>query len=106
MIYGYTQACQLCRLSNDREIITLLHYEDDMLIIVDCLICKVPMAVLKAHRSGFTSAEKDHVRKTLTRWATSGCVIDWEQRNIPDHAHCHLRPYPFPGTNLWEVLGK
>jgi hypothetical protein len=136
----YHQQCQLCRLACDREIMTPLHYEDEEFIVIDCLVCRVPMAVLKSHRASFTLEEKERVRLVLqnllgaaadllphdesdvithlTRgerllrrmfpeWHYSGpiqWVIDWEQRQIPDHPHCHLRPFPFPGTRMWESL--
>ena len=136
----YHQHCRLCRLTHDREIITPLHYEDEELIVVDCFVCRVPMAVLKCHRAHFTNDEKAHTREVLKQllnkaasllpldsgevvsnltpserllrrmfpdWQYAGpieWVIDWEQRQIPDHPHCHLRPFPFPGTELWESL--
>ena len=104
MIECYTVECPLCRLANDRDLLTILHIENNMIIVVDCLECRVPMAVLKAHRSSFSDVEKDHIRAVFHRLSTDGGIIDWEQRKIPDHAHCHLRPHPFPGTQHWEKL--
>lgn len=136
MIEGYDRSCPLCRLTQDRELLTRLHWEDEDIIVIDCLVCRVPMAVLKAHRDYFTAAEKERVRALLGELLDSSplpgdeddsadCltaderrllrllpdwlynerinwVIDWEQRQIPDHPHCHLRPFPFPGTRMWE----
>jgi len=138
MIDGYDRTCQLCRLAEDGEVLTRLHYENERLIVVDCLVCRVPMAVLKAHRKHFDPNEKEAVRllfrqmlSNLTRvhdeddssdyltedelrlfrllpdWYYQGYiqwVIDWEQRQIPDHPHCHLRPFPFPNTSQWEEV--
>ena len=108
MIEGYRAECPLCRLAQDREILTRLVAEDDLIIVVDCLLCQVPMAVLKAHRAQFTEEEKEHIRHLLRlnrfKRQFNGEVIDWEQRRIPDHAHCHLRPCPFPGTKQWEKI--
>lgn len=103
-IDNYYRDCPLCRLTNDGETLTDLHHEDDILTVVDCLVCRVPMAVLKAHRAGFSSDEQDHVRSVFRSLSPHGGTIDWEQRQIPDHAHCHLRPHPFPGTSHWEQL--
>ena len=103
-VENYTEDCPLCRLTNDREILTKLHYEDDVLTVVDCQVCCVPMAVLKAHRAEFSKDDKEHVRSVFLSLSPHGGVIDWEQRQIPDHAHCHLRPQPFPGTSHWEKL--
>ena len=120
--------CPLCRLTNDGEILTRRVAEDDLLLIVDCQVCRVPMAVLKTHRAIFTEEEQEHIRGVfrdllattpipLTEdayrfWKSVLMtdsdeliwVIDWEQRRIPDHAHCHLRPRPFPGTTKWEKI--
>ncbi len=102
MIQDYRSDCPLCRLVQNREILTRLITEDDLIMVVDCLACQVPMAVLKVHRAQFADAEREHVRTVLRQF--EGEVIDWKQRRIPDHAHCHLRPYPFPGTRNWERI--
>ncbi len=128
---GYRPDCALCRLVQDGELLTRLVYEDDRIIVVDCLVCRVPMAVLKTHRASFVEEEKAHIRRyfrellasnpipldrctdlsrlyggeTLLVHPASACwVIDWEQRRIPDHAHCHLRPRGFPNTCQWETV--
>jgi len=133
MIEGYTQDCPLCRLVQDREIKTRLIFEDDLIIVVDCIVCRVPMAVLKAHRASFSDIAKDRLRKYFRRLlhdnpiplakdtilsklyggeylvnnpSKTPWVIDWEQRQIPNHAHCHLRPMAFPGTGQWERIFK
>ncbi len=138
VIDGYDRSCPLCRLVQDGEQLTRLHYEDDQFIVVDCLVCRVPMAVLKEHRQYFEPQEMESARqlfrqfladlarvqehddsldfltldelcfnRLLPDWSYGGriqWVIDWEQRQIPDHPHCHLRPFPFPGTTKWEEL--
>ena len=131
MIEDYDPSCPLCRLANDREILSRVVFEDDFMIVVDCIVCRTPMAVLKAHRPSFTPAERDRVRlffrsllaseplpfaedtdlnqvyggaELLANPNAAEWVIDWEQRQIPDHAHCHLRPKHFPGTKRWERL--
>jgi len=138
LIEGYKHDCPLCRLAQDGEVLTRLYYQDDKIIVVDCLICRLPMVVVRAHRDHFTEDERNHARTVLRgilatapgggaglighdhhirsiphleaaiekmdsdpdhRW-----VIDFEQRQIPDHPHCHLRPFHFPGTSQWEYL--
>lgn len=115
--------CPLCRLVHQREILTPLYYEDERFIVVDCIICRTPMLVLKAHHKDFSEEERVLVRQVFRqlvvqleepilinpiyshlmsqemRW-----IIDWEQRRIPDHPHCHLRPFPFPASRHWEYL--
>ena len=102
MTEPHDPSCQLCRLVYEREILTRLVHEDDIIIVVDCLVCNVPMPVLKAHRASFSVSEKEHIRNILRE--IGGGVIDWEQRKIHDHAHCHHRPAHFPGTRHWEEL--
>ena len=131
MIKKYNPDCPLCRLVFDSEILTRLVYEDEKIIVTDCIVCHIPMAVLKLHRSRFLDNEKDHVRKYFRKLIMENqvplaentdllsiyggdvlianpkktpWVIDWEQRQIPDHAHCHLRPRSFPKTEYWESL--
>ncbi len=87
----YDPSCDLCGLVFDEEVKTHKHYEDDQIMIVDCLICQVPMAVLKEHRAAFTEDEKSRLEKTFfDLFGEDGCP-DWEQRRIPEHAHVHFR---------------
>ncbi len=96
--------CDLCRLHVHRELKSTLHHEDERYIVVDCIICHTPMVVKKAHEANFTFEEKSEVGKLLIQlFGTSG-VIDWEQRKIPDHAHCHLRPYAFPNSSAEPLI--
>ncbi len=119
---NFQSDCPLCRLVQYREIKTRLVLENNLFIVVDCLICQTPMLVLKSHRQAFNDREKAIIRQLLGEIADSiseavipthfahlhqGAplwVIDWEQRRIPDHAHCHLRPFPFPNTDNWEKV--
>ena len=89
------------------------------------------MAVLNRHHSNFKSEQRQEIRKAFKailndqlnplpasvdlyrlyggevlaeRPETVPWVIDWEQRKISDHAHCHLRPSAFPNTSHWELI--
>ncbi len=90
----YDPTCDLCGLSFDGEIKTKKHYEDDKFIIVDCLICNVPMAVLKEHRSSFTEDEKKLLMKIFEDIFEKDQHPDFTQRRIPEHAHVHYRTVP------------
>lgn len=124
--------CPLCKLVYENDVLTEVIQKTDKFILTYCVICRVPMAVLKEHRPSFTQQEKASIRaifKNLLKKnqepifepdnlegiygseqfqpdfdGTIGWVIDWEQRKIPEHAHCHLRPKPFPDTSQWEKL--
>jgi len=131
VIEGYQAECALCRLAADNEVLTRVYYQDDLFIITECKVCGVPMAALRAHRARFQEVESEILRKLFQEltaqnnglinpaspvWAllkprqvsdassAFNWVIDWQQRQIPDHAHCHLRPCAFPGTRQWERL--
>lgn len=120
---NYQSECPLCRLVWDREILSAFHYEDERFMVVDCVLCHTPMLVLKVHRSDFSDAEREEARLLLRRLFGGNnartllsplfrhlttedvrWVIDWEQRRIPDHPHCHIRPFPFPLSHHWEYL--
>lgn len=87
----YDESCDLCALAFDGDVKTKLHYEDDELIIVDCLICRVPMAVLKEHRPRFTDEEKERIKSLFNELFGEHGHPDFEQRRIPEHAHVHFR---------------
>lgn len=82
--------CPLCRLYEKREIVTPLHYEDDLIIVVDCSSCHVPMGVIKRHTMRPTMEEAFHLYGKL-RELFPGRRIDDEQKSIPDHLHWHAR---------------
>lgn len=91
--------CELCELVFTRNIYTKLHYEDETFLIVDCNTCFTPMVVLKNHRKSFKGKERLIIVKILLQLFGPTGFIDWKQRNIPDHAHCHLRKKPFPNSD-------
>jgi len=85
----YDVNCSLCRLWHDREIATKVYYEDDVIIIVDCLTCKIPMVVIKRHAGNVTEEEKDYIDDVVRRkWP--GSKLRCTPRQIPDHFHCHV----------------
>jgi hypothetical protein len=88
----YNEGCDLCGLAFDGETKTAVHYEDDDFIIVDCMICHVPMAVLKEHRAAFTPHEKDRIAAKFEELFGEAST-DFEQRRIPEHAHVHNRKH-------------
>jgi len=86
---NYTARCPLCRLCHDGEIVTTLYYEDDLIIIVACAKCKIPMVVIKRHDANTTSAEKQRINQVVQkRWP--GAKLRCEPRAIKDHFHCHV----------------
>jgi len=90
----YDPACDLCALGFDGDIKTKKHYEDQDFVIVDCLICREPMAVLKEHRSSFSEMEKERLLCIFKNLFGNDKHPDFTQRRIPTHAHVHYRLFP------------
>lgn len=85
----YSPGCPLCRLWHDREVRTPLHYEDELIIIVDCAKCRIPMAVIKRHATEATLEEMVRINEVVQRkWP--GATLRCEPRAIKDHFHCHV----------------
>ena len=85
--------CDLCNLDK----LTTWYYEDDDIVVCDCIICKIPMVVAKKHtmRPGRHIEMKMIVQLNKTAVAFYGDTnyrIDTNQRKIPDHIHWHARP--------------
>ena len=88
--------CELCGIYENREIYTPLRFEDEQIIIVDCLICGVPMVVAKQHGVPIPEALEGWMERKLQEVADpilgrENYVIDKLERLIPDHRHFHAR---------------
>lgn len=85
----YVPSCALCRLWHDREITTTFYYEDDLVLIVDCEKCRVPMVVVKRHDVDATLAERQRINQIVhKRWP--GAKLRCEPQAVKDHFHCHV----------------
>lgn len=85
----YNSECPLCRLWHDREIKTTRHYEDELILIVDCMKCKVPMVVLRRHDAKVTPMELARIEEAVHReWPKA--LLRCTPRSIKDHYHCHV----------------
>jgi len=78
--------CDLCELKT----ITKLHYEDDTVIVLDCMSCEVPMIVYKKHTMSISQEDENMMTRILTKIAPTA-YIDKVQRTIPNHLHWHAR---------------
>ncbi len=68
--------CDLCNLAG---------HTNDGFILVMCRTCNVPMIVSRSHKAEFSEGEKQQIQAMFP-----GRQIRFEQRQIRDHAHCHL----------------
>jgi len=85
-------SCPLCEMKR----IDKLYYEDDFIWILDCNICRIPMAVLKRHTTEPTPFEagwmEGHLRKVGEQVLGKGKFrIDRKMRKLPSHLHWHAR---------------
>jgi len=67
--------CELCKLNNST----------DGFILTICHTCGIPLMVSREHRPEFAEWEKCFIASMFP-----GKKIRWEQRQIQDHAHCHI----------------
>jgi len=85
--------CDLCLL----EKISTWYYEDDLLVVCDCIICRIPQVVLREHTM-FPPTEtlelmEDKLNTVANEFYENSAefYIDKNQRNIKDHIHWHAR---------------
>jgi len=67
--------CELCDLVKG----------EDGFVITMCRTCGMPMVVSKTHKDAFSVEDTTRIRRLFP---TSN--IRWKQRQILDHAHCHI----------------
>lgn len=84
--------CELCK--NERK--TRRWYEDNLIWIVDCATCHVPMGVIRRHTKEITQEEYDKLSFALAQvgakvFGGGNFEIDRTPGKIPDHLHWHAR---------------
>jgi len=78
--------CELCEFKR----LTRWHYEDDIIVICDCLTCGVPMLVFRRHGNR-PLAEELHARQKVIEFYGKRLVkMRTESHRIRDHWHWHL----------------
>lgn len=77
--------CALC----DRKKLTRCYYEDDVVWIVDCFTCQIPIIVLKRHTMMPTAKELAHMDRVLD-FLFPKRRLRGEQRQIKEHLHWHI----------------
>lgn len=85
--------CDLC----DLTLRTTVHDAgDSQYVIVDCILCRVPMIVWREHTMTIGPEEERKMERALRRvgdlvFGPGGYYIDRRQRKIPHHLHWHCR---------------
>lgn len=89
--------CELCELAPTTtwyaQVVDPFHFT-----ILDCDSCDVPMVVWGRHSATPSDEERrvmqEHLGKLADQKYPQGWFFDDHMRQIPDHYHCHARPYP------------
>ena len=80
--------CELCRLSQG-NIKTKLYYQDQDIIIVDCITCRVSIVVWKEHTVVLESKDLKRIFELVSNFFPE-CKCRMQMRKIPDHFHFHI----------------
>jgi len=87
-----SEDCLLCL----AERISDWHFEDEACWIADCVVCRTPMVVWRAHGLPDPADETRLLsrldRVAAARYGDEGYWVDPERRRIPEHWHAHARP--------------
>ena len=79
--------CELCCLvAGDAK--TRLYYRNKTCTIVDCIDCKVPMAVLNYH--GPADVRDERIMENSIHYLFPDATIRKEMRKIKSHLHWHI----------------
>lgn len=78
--------CELCKLERRSK----WHYEDDLVIICDCVTCGIPMLVFKTHGPRTQEEHLDARIEIVEQYGKRLIKIRTKARKIIDHEHWHI----------------
>lgn len=82
--------CELCDLVRG-NIVTKVHWSSALSVCVDCLTCRIPLAVIRRHDSKVTDEEhEDIMNHALDIFGSDFNGVRMIPRKIKTHAHYHL----------------
>lgn len=81
-----THTCDLCVLKK----ITKWYYDDEKVVVCDCLTCNAPMIVLRDHTVQPTPETIEYLLKISKQVFGEKISLRTQQRKIPDHLHWHI----------------
>lgn len=82
--------CDLCILEKK----TKWYYEDERVVVCDCLSCKVPMIVLREHTVRVTPETIAYLVKIAQQVFGENIELRTQQRTVLDHLHWHIFTVP------------
>lgn len=86
-------SCSLCKLVSNSK--TKFIYQDDFMMIVNCLSCNKPLIVFKEHKPSLNVVEELHMLKVLKKLSGLYSIdkvlddVSKEMSSIKDHVHWH-----------------
>lgn len=91
------KGCPLCRIFTKKEILTKLHYPENIedipkseFVIVDCKSCNKPMVVIGEHVTSITSECWGRILYRSKKIFGSNINLRTKTRTIRDHWHAHI----------------
>jgi len=87
--------CDLCKLFNDDDIKTRFYFKTSLITVVDCLTCKIPMAVFFQHGREPTEKESKSIERQCREHFS---IVEGKEiskfrkvaRKIKNHTHWHI----------------
>jgi len=79
--------CDLCEFIQQLD---ETYFEDNQIIIDECLKCGRKIVLLKEHSVVVNNATKFHVQKVVSDLFKRAVNIDWRTVEFPSHWHCHI----------------
>jgi len=80
------RSCELCALERR----TKWHYEDELIVICDCVTCGTLMLVFRSHGARTEEEHLDARIKIVELYAKRLIKIRTKARKLKDHEHWHI----------------
>lgn len=68
---------------------TTVYYDDDVVWVEECVVCKDPLVLLKRHGLVLSRLEIEHIQSIVKRWPNR--KIDKKRHERSRHYQIHLR---------------
>ncbi len=78
--------CQLCNIKKK----THWYYQDNDFVICDCVLCKIPMVVIRDHVMVLPLKVLIKIVNVIKNEFGENVKLRTDQRNILDHWHIHI----------------
>jgi len=87
--------CELCELCTS-TVMTKLYFKSDLMIIVDCSTCRIPMLVFRNH--GAANEDERRKARNVIDALFDYTALRTTPRKILDHEHWHIEGARYHGS--------